>query len=54
MEAAAREALTGPRSHLEEALETLEDIEGDSELADGERDFEHAFRMLLEARGPLG
>ena len=54
MEAAAREALTDLRSHLEEALETLEDIERERELTDRERDFQHAFRMLLEARGLLG
>ncbi len=54
MEAAAREALIDLSSHLEEALETLEDIEGDRELTDRERDFQHAFRMLLEARGLLG
>ena len=54
MEAAAREALTGLRSHLEEAPETLEDIEGDRELTDREWDFEHAFGMLLEGRGLLG
>ncbi len=54
MEAAAREALIDLRSHLEEALETLEDIERDRELTDRERDFQHAFRMLLEARGLLG
>ena len=54
MEAAACEALIDLSSHLEEALEALEDIEGDRELTDRERDFQHAFRMLLEARGLLG
>jgi hypothetical protein len=54
MEAAAREALIDLRSHLEGALEALEDIERDRDLTDRERDFQHAFRMLLEARGLLG
>ncbi len=51
---AAREALIDLRSPLEKALEALEDIERRRDLADRERDLQHAFRLLLAARSQPG
>jgi hypothetical protein len=50
MGTAAREALLDLRPHVEAALETLETVEERRALTERERDLQHAFKMLLEAK----
>ncbi len=50
MASAAREAVLDLRPHVEAALETLEDIGEHRNLTDRERNLQHAFKLLLDAR----